>query len=95
MNVFYRSRKKVTTIERDREKEEKKFQSQNLAFDYNILTRIKEEMVDVSSSCIEMALKESNKQRKRERWKNSGGLFLVHYGEFSNLHLKFTLLRAR
>ncbi|XP_078178332.1 uncharacterized protein At4g04980-like [Carex rostrata] len=55
--------KKITPIERDKEKELKNFQSQNLTFDYKIITRIKEEMVDVSSRCIEMALKES-KQKK-------------------------------
>lgn len=57
--------KKITPIERDKEKEMKKFQSQNLTFDYKIITRIKEAMVDVSSRCIEMALKES-KQKKEE-----------------------------
>lgn len=53
----------MTSIERNEEGELKKFQSQNLTFDYNIIPRIKEEMVDVSSRCIEMALKDS-KQKK-------------------------------
>lgn len=45
-------------MERTKDDEAKKFQSQNIHFDINILIRIKEAMVDVSSSCMEMALKE-------------------------------------
>lgn len=44
-------------MERIKDDEAKKFQSQNIHFDFNILIRIKEAMVDVSSSCMEMALK--------------------------------------
>lgn len=44
-------------MERTKDDEAKKFQSQNIHFDFNILIRIKEAMVDVSSSCMEMALK--------------------------------------
>ncbi|CAN6683270.1 unnamed protein product [Malus baccata var. baccata] len=48
---------KIDTMERTKDDEAKKFQSQNIHFDFNILIRIKEAMVDVSSSCMEMALK--------------------------------------
>ncbi|KAI6697380.1 hypothetical protein NL676_017499 [Syzygium grande] len=36
----------------------KRFLSQNTHFDFGILVRIKESMVDVSSGCIELALEE-------------------------------------
>ncbi|XP_050149153.1 uncharacterized protein At4g04980-like isoform X1 [Malus sylvestris] len=55
---FDKIKGKIDTMERTKDDEAKKFQSQNIHFDFNILIRIKEAMVDVSSSCMEMALKE-------------------------------------
>lgn len=47
----------VDKLERTKDEESKKFQSHNIDFDFNILIRIKEAMVDISSSCMELALK--------------------------------------
>lgn len=47
----------IDKLERTKDEETKKFQSQNIHFDFNILIRVKEAMVDVSSGCMELALK--------------------------------------
>lgn len=44
-------------LERTKDEETKKFQSHNIHFDFQILVKIKEAIVDVSSSCMELALK--------------------------------------
>ncbi|KAH6790571.1 hypothetical protein C2S51_005577 [Perilla frutescens var. frutescens] len=43
---------------RTKDEEMKRFQGQKINFDFGILVRIKEVMVDVSSNCMELALKE-------------------------------------
>ncbi|KAF8093341.1 hypothetical protein N665_0384s0027 [Sinapis alba] len=48
----------IDTLDRTKDEEAKKFQSHNIHFDFNILLQIKETMVDISSSCMELALKE-------------------------------------
>ncbi|KAK9284763.1 hypothetical protein L1049_023940 [Liquidambar formosana] len=48
----------VDALERSKDEESKRFQSHNIHFDFNILVRIKESLVDVSSNCMELALKE-------------------------------------
>ncbi|CAF2152858.1 unnamed protein product [Brassica napus] len=48
----------IDTLDRTKDEEAKKFQSHNIHFDFNILVQIKETMVDISSSCMELALKE-------------------------------------
>lgn len=47
----------IEAIERSKDDESKRFLSNNIDFDFGILVRIKELMVDVSSSCMEAALK--------------------------------------
>lgn len=47
----------VDAIERTKDEEAKRFQSHKIEFNFSVLMRIKEFMVDVSSNCIEMALK--------------------------------------
>jgi formin 2/Wiskott-Aldrich syndrome protein len=47
----------LDALERTKDEESKKFQSHNIDFDFHILVQIKESMVDVSSSCTELALK--------------------------------------
>ncbi|KAJ6396920.1 hypothetical protein OIU77_021870 [Salix suchowensis] len=47
----------LDALERTKDEESKKFQSHNIDFDFHILVQIKELMVDVSSSCMELALK--------------------------------------
>lgn len=44
-------------IERTKDEESKRFQIHNINFDFDVLLRIKESMVDLSSNCIEIALK--------------------------------------
>lgn len=55
---FNKIKGEMEALERTKDEEEKKFKSHNIHFDFNILEKIKEAMVDVSSSCIEFALKE-------------------------------------
>ncbi|KAL8192497.1 hypothetical protein R6Q57_027682 [Mikania cordata] len=57
-NYFNKIKGELDTLDRTKDEEIKKFKSQNIHFDFAILTRIKELMVDVSSSCMELALKE-------------------------------------
>ncbi|KAL5211761.1 hypothetical protein ABZP36_022608 [Zizania latifolia] len=56
---FNKIKDEVDTIERSKDEEMKRFQSHNVHFDLGVLVRIKECMVDLSSSCVELALKES------------------------------------
>jgi len=44
-------------LERTKDEESKKFKSHNIEFDFYIFIKIKEAMVDVSSNCMEVALK--------------------------------------
>ncbi|XP_060957575.1 uncharacterized protein At4g04980-like [Cannabis sativa] len=55
---FDKIKGEVETLERTKEEESVKFKTHNVHFDFNILITIKESMVDVSSSCMELALKE-------------------------------------
>uniref|UniRef100_A0A2C9U5U6 Hydroxyproline-rich glycoprotein family protein n=1 Tax=Manihot esculenta TaxID=3983 RepID=A0A2C9U5U6_MANES len=48
----------LDALERTKDEESKRFQSQNINFDFQILVQIKEAIVDVSSNCMELALKE-------------------------------------
>lgn len=57
-SYFNKIKGETETLERSKDEESKRFQSNNIDFDFNILVRIKELMVDVSSSCMEVALKE-------------------------------------
>lgn len=47
----------VDALERAKDEESKKFKSHSIDFDFSILVRIKEAVVDVSSACMELALK--------------------------------------
>jgi 2-methylaconitate cis-trans-isomerase PrpF len=47
----------VDVIDRTKDDESKRFKSHNIEFDFSILVRIKEAIVDLSSNCIEIALK--------------------------------------
>ncbi|KAK1424687.1 hypothetical protein QVD17_20022 [Tagetes erecta] len=58
-NYFNKIKGELDTLERTKEDELKKFKSQNIHFDFTILVRIKELMVEVSSNCMELALKET------------------------------------
>ncbi|KDO75856.1 hypothetical protein CISIN_1g040520mg [Citrus sinensis] len=53
----------IEALERTKDEESKKLQSHNIHFDFHILIKIKELMVDVSSNCMEFALKESREAK--------------------------------
>ncbi|KAK9267119.1 hypothetical protein L1049_009538 [Liquidambar formosana] len=55
---FSKIKGEVDALERTKDEESKKFQTYNIYFDFHILIKIKELMVDVSSGCMELALKE-------------------------------------
>ena len=50
-------KRELDALERTKDEESKRFQIHNIHFDFNILVQIKESLVDVSSSCMELALK--------------------------------------
>ncbi|XP_010533899.1 PREDICTED: uncharacterized protein At4g04980 [Tarenaya hassleriana] len=53
----------IDALDRTKDEEAKKFQSHNIHFDFNILLQIKEAMVDISSNCMELALKEKREAK--------------------------------
>lgn len=73
-NYFNKIKGEVDTLDRTKDDEIKKFKSQKIHFDFGILIRIKELMVDVSSSCMELALKEKREASSKTNGKkmNSG-----------------------
>ncbi|GJZ39130.1 formin-like protein 5 [Tanacetum coccineum] len=56
-NYFDKIKGELDTLDRTKDEDVKKFKSQKIHFDFSILIRIKELMVDVSSKCKEVALK--------------------------------------
>lgn len=67
---FNKIKVQLDTLERSKDEESKKFKSQKIHFDFSILIRIKELMVDVSSGCMELALKEGREAKAMENTKN-------------------------
>ncbi|KAJ8568848.1 hypothetical protein K7X08_032545 [Anisodus acutangulus] len=57
----------VDTLERTKDEESKKLKTHKIQFDFSAIVRIKELMVDVSSSCMELTLKEKREAMKREK----------------------------
>ncbi|XP_057723839.1 uncharacterized protein At4g04980 [Arachis stenosperma] len=55
---FNKIKTDLDALERTKDEEAKKLKSHNIEFDFHILVKIKEAMVDVSSNCMELALKE-------------------------------------
>lgn len=47
----------IDALDRTKDEEAKIFKGYNIEFDFQIIVRIKETMVDVSSDCMELALK--------------------------------------
>lgn len=56
----------LEALERTKDEESKKFLSHKITFDFGILVRIKELIVDVSSGCMELALKEKREAKAKE-----------------------------
>ncbi|PHT35897.1 hypothetical protein CQW23_23597 [Capsicum baccatum] len=65
-SYFNKIKVEIDTLERTKDEESKKFISYNIHFDFNILVHIKELIVDVSSNCMELVLKESREAKTRE-----------------------------
>ncbi|KAJ8534903.1 hypothetical protein K7X08_016631 [Anisodus acutangulus] len=65
-SYFNKIKVEIDTLERTKDEEAKKFISHNIHFDFGILVRIKELMVDVSSNCMELVMKERREAKKRE-----------------------------
>ncbi|KAF7823011.1 formin-like protein 13 [Senna tora] len=57
-SYFSKIKGELDALERSKDDDSKQFQSNNIHFDFGILVQIKESLVDVSSSCMELALKE-------------------------------------
>ncbi|KAF6163144.1 hypothetical protein GIB67_025008 [Kingdonia uniflora] len=62
-SYFNKIKVEVDTVDRTKDEESKRFKSHKIDFDFNILVKIKESMVDVSSSCMEFALKEKREAK--------------------------------
>ncbi|CAI9760203.1 unnamed protein product [Fraxinus pennsylvanica] len=64
----------IDTLEQTKDDDSKKFRSHKINFDFSILVCIKELMVDVSSSCMELALKENrdSKAKEKEEFRTQG-----------------------
>lgn len=73
-NYFNKIKVELEALERTKDEESKKFQSHKITFDFGILLKIKELMVDVSSSCIELGLKEKRGSKQEGQKKGSGKL---------------------
>ncbi|XP_056172071.1 uncharacterized protein At4g04980-like [Syzygium oleosum] len=66
-NYFSKMKREVDMLEQIKDEEAKKFHRYNVEFDFNILVRIKESMVDVSSRCMELVLKERREAKAKEK----------------------------
>ena len=75
---FNKIKTELDALERTKDDEAKKLKGQNIEFDFHILIKIKEAVVDVSSSCMELALKE-----KREENSKVGGKMLWRAFQFA------------
>ncbi|CAN1351219.1 Uncharacterized protein At4g04980 [Linum perenne] len=71
-SYFNKIKREIETLELSKDEESKRFKSSNIDFDFNVLVQVKESMVDVSSSCMELALKEW-REAKALKGPNGGG----------------------
>ncbi|KAL6546631.1 hypothetical protein OROMI_022352 [Orobanche minor] len=65
-SYFNKIKVEMDALERTKDEELKRFKAQKINFDFGILLRIKELMVDVSSNCMELALKEKRQALAKE-----------------------------
>ncbi|KAE8689508.1 Toll-Interleukin-Resistance domain family protein [Hibiscus syriacus] len=63
---FDKIKKEIDSLERTKDEEAKKLKGHNIEFDFQIIVRIKEATVDVSSNCMELALKERREAKLAE-----------------------------
>ncbi|KAK8524446.1 hypothetical protein V6N12_029312 [Hibiscus sabdariffa] len=57
-HYFNKIKGEIEALEQTKDEDSKKYMSYNIQFDFQILVQIKEAMVDVSSNCMEIAMKE-------------------------------------
>ncbi|CAJ1936398.1 unnamed protein product [Sphenostylis stenocarpa] len=70
---FSKIKTELDALERTKDEEAKKFKGHNIIFDFHILVKIKEALVDVSSNCMELSLKEKgNAGAKKDGAKKEG-----------------------
>ncbi|KAL1221750.1 hypothetical protein V5N11_026291 [Cardamine amara subsp. amara] len=66
---FNKVKGEIETVERTKDEEAKMFHRYNINIDFEVLVKVKETMVDVSSNCMELALKE--RREANEEAKNN------------------------
>jgi len=54
---FNKFKGEIETVERTKDEDAKMFKRYNINIDFEVLVQVKETMVDVSSNCMELALK--------------------------------------
>lgn len=57
ITFFFQIKLDLEKLEQTKDEEAKKLANHKITFEFSILVRIKELMVDVSSNCMELALK--------------------------------------
>lgn len=72
-NYFTKIKGDVDALDRTKDEESKRFRGHGIQFDFGVLIRIKEAMVDVSSSCMELALKEKRELKAAAEKTRNGG----------------------
>ncbi|KAL2343994.1 hypothetical protein Fmac_005279 [Flemingia macrophylla] len=85
-SYFNKIKTDLDALERTKDEETKKFKSHNIEFDFNILIKIKEALVDLSSNCMELALKEKRNAAaagKNEKPKKGGASLLWKAFQFA------------
>ncbi|KAE8719827.1 Toll-Interleukin-Resistance domain family protein [Hibiscus syriacus] len=65
-HYFNKIKGEIEALEQTKDEESKKFMSHNIEFDFQILVQIKEALVDVSSNCMELAMKERREVKLTE-----------------------------
>ncbi|AES63765.2 hydroxyproline-rich glycoprotein family protein, putative [Medicago truncatula] len=81
---FNKIKTELDALERTKDEELKKFKGHNIEFDFYILVKIKEAMVDVSSNCMELALKERRINNSSDgKRKECGGKLLWRAFQFA------------
>ncbi|GMI77601.1 hypothetical protein HRI_001429400 [Hibiscus trionum] len=65
-HYFNKIKGEIDALERTKDEKSKKFMSHDIELDFQILVRIKEAMVDVSTNCMELAMKERREVKLRE-----------------------------
>ncbi|XP_027348356.1 uncharacterized protein At4g04980-like [Abrus precatorius] len=80
---FNKIKTDLDALERTKDEESKKFKGHNIEFDFHILIKIKEALVDVSSNCMELALKEKRTAAKSDGPKKEGAAMLWKAFQFA------------